>query len=72
MEFLTDGTCASLTLLLALEILILLVTLANMDLRAYGMFYFILSCLVWLLSLGILFFFEGKWKNSHLGERRGG
>ena len=45
------------------------VALSSFDMRVYSLFYCILLCCVWLISLGDLLFSEGKWKSSEFGGK---
>lgn len=46
------------------------VTLPSVSPRTFVLFYCILFCLVWLLSLGSLFFSEGRQRGVDVGEGR--
>lgn len=61
MELRTVGIRVSLILLPALESLSSYwVVLPSLDIRALALFYYLLFCSAWLLSLGVLLFSEEK------------
>lgn len=70
MGLVTVGIGVSLTLACSWDSSFYWVALANLHIRSFVLSYCILFCCVWLLSLGGLFFSEGKWGwEVNLGER---